>query len=222
MAGGVKRLDAGILVPALAITALIFFSGFFIGYNLNTEKLSVVESDIAAIAKNMQNLQLQFLLFDVLGERAACPLLSATLSEINVRSEKIGSRLELLSADYEAKDYQNYMDMKKEYSRMLLGYWLLANKFKGACDSNVSTVVYFYARECDTCGDQGFVLTYLKMKYKEGILIFALDADLDEPGIQTIKQYYNVTVYPTLVVNGDVHAGFQNTEALETLLEDNA
>jgi len=218
MAERKKRLDKGILVSALVITGLIFFSGFFIGYNLNTEKLSVVKNDITAVTKDIQNFQLEFLLLDVLGENSTCPLLSSTLSDINERSEKIGTRLDKLSPDSEIKDYASYVDMKREYSRLLIGYWLLANKFKNACESNVSTIIYFYAKECDGCGDQSFVLTYLKRQYNETLLIFALDADLDEPGIKTVKEYYNVTAYPTLVVNGIVWSGFQKTEDLQSQL----
>lgn len=217
-----KRLDSGILVSALVITGLIFFSGFFIGYSLNTEKLSAVEREMASVTKDIQNFQLQFLLFDVLGEKAVCPLLSSTLSEINLRSDNIGKRLESVNTDSEIMDYQGYMELKKEYSRVLLGYWLLADKFKGACDSDISTVVYFYAKECDTCGDQSFVLTYLKRRYEERLLVFALDTNLDEPGIRTIKEYYNVTVYPTLVMDGKVLEGFQTTEKLESVIGDRA
>jgi hypothetical protein len=210
-----KRLDSGTLVSALVITGLIFFSGFFIGYGLNTEKLSAVETEMASVTRDIQNFQLQFLLFDMLGEKAACPLLSSTLSEINTRSDGIAKRLENVNADSEVMDYQGYAELKKEYSRVLLGYWLLANKFKEACDSKISTVVYFYAKGCDTCGDQSFVLTYLKRRHEENLLVFALDTDLDEPGIKTIKEYYNVSAYPTLVVNGVVMEGFQNTDTLE-------
>jgi len=219
MADGKKRLDKRLLLSALIITGLIFFSGFSIGYSFNTGKLSAVESDIATVTKDIQNFQLEFLMFDVLGEKSACPLLSSTLSEINVRSEKIGNRLEMLSPDSEIKDYASYVEMKKEYSRVLLGYWLLANKFKKACESNISTVVYFYANQCDSCGDQSFVLTYLKKRYNETLLIFALDADLEEPSVRTIKEFYNVTVYPTLVIDGAIMAGFQKTEVLESQLQ---
>jgi hypothetical protein len=219
MSGVKKQLNIKILVSALLISTLLFSAGFFTGYSINKEKLSSLEYEITNINKDVENFQLQFLLFDILGEKAACPLLEATLSDINKKSYEIGSRLESMESDSEILSHDEYVSMKKEYSRILIGYWLLANKFKKTCESNVSTILYFFAKKCDRCGDQSFVLTYLKRKFGEKLLIFALDADLDEPSIQTLKTYYKITVYPSLVVNEKLHEGFYSTEKLEKELK---
>jgi len=214
-----KKLDVKLLVSALIISALLFGSGIFVGYSINREKLSTIEQDMRSIVGDMQNFQLQLLFLDVLGENATCPLLGATLGDINKKSYDIGSELESYSSESEIMDYNEYLNMKKEYSRLLVGYWLLAGKLRRSCELGADTIVYFYAKECERCDDQAFVLTYLKEKLGSGLLVFALDSELGEPSIQTIQDYYGITSYPSLVVGEDMYAGFHSKETLEKILE---
>ncbi len=216
--GKPKKFDAKILISAIVISALLFTGGILTGYTINKGRLSSIEKDMREITKLVENFQLQFLFFDVLGENSTCPLLSATLSDINDESYEIGSKLTSYGSESEIQDYNEYMDLKKEYSRLLVGYWLLANKLKRSCRSDTKTIIYFFSKKCSRCDDQGFILTYLKRKYKENLLIFALDADLDEPSLQTLKIHYNVTIYPSLIIEGKLYEDFKGKEELENIL----
>lgn len=210
-----KRLDAKLLVSALVISGLLFGSGMIIGYMINREKLTSIESEMNSVVQDVQNFQLQFLFIDVLGENSSCPLLSATLANINRRSYDIGRYLESYSSQSEIQDYESYLRTRQEYSRLLVNYWLLANKLKKSCEMDAETVLYFYSSECSMCEDQAFVLTYLKNKYGDNLLIFALDAELDEPSTKTIVGFYNITAFPSIVVGENLHEGFQSTEMIE-------
>jgi len=213
-----KQLNPRVLISAVIISAMLFSAGLFTGYAINRERLFTVEDDIREILRLVEDLQLQFLFFDVLGENSTCPLLSATLSDINEKSYEIGSKLTEYGSGDEIQDYTNYIELKREYSRLLTGYWLLANKVQDSCSLNATTVVYFFSKECERCDDQGFILSYLKRIYEERLLIFALDADFDEPSIQALKVYFNVTSYPSLIVDGELHEGFYPKEELERIL----
>jgi len=213
-----KKLDSATLIAAVVISALLFIGGVVVGYSINREKLSAIESDMGDITRAIENFQLQFLFFDVLEEGAACPLLSATVTDINEASYRIGSRLTAQDSPDQIQDYTEYVNLKREYSRILVSYWLLANKLKNTCESNVSTVIYFYSEECPMCDDQGFVLTYLKSKEEENLLIFALDADLDEPSVKALKEYYSVGVFPTLIIDGERFEGFSSEQELRDIL----
>lgn len=213
-----KQLNAKILISALVISGLLFSGGLFTGYTLNRERLVTVEEDMRDILRSVENLQLQFLFFDVLGEEATCPLLTETLADINKKSYEIGSKLTDYGSGAEIQDYNEYILLKGEYSRLLTGYWLLMNKVKDSCNIKATTIVYFFAKECDRCDDQGFILTYLKRLHDEDILIFALDADLEEPSIQTLKTYFGVTSYPALIIDEKLYEGYKTKEELEEIL----
>jgi len=214
-----KQLNAKILLSALVISAMFFVAGFSVGYSINREKLTTIESDMKSVVKEVDSFQLQFLFFDILGENATCPLLVDTLSDINQDSYDIGSKLISYGSGDEIQDYDAYVSLKSEYSRLLVGYWLLANKLKEACKHDTSTIIYFYSKECASCDDQGFILTYLKSKYSDKLLIFALDADLGEPSIEVLKKYYSIEEFPSLIIDGEPFDGFHSKEELEEILE---
>jgi thiol-disulfide isomerase/thioredoxin len=212
-----KQLNAGTIISAVIISAILFLSGIYVGYSINREKLSSIETTMKKITSDVQNFQLQFLFIDVLGENATCPFLADTLSSINKESYDIGTRLESYGKEGEMQDYNDYMNQKREYSRLLIGYWLLANKLKKSCKLDANTVIYFYSRECEKCDDQAFILTYFKKNLGENILIFTLDGDLDEPSIQVLKKNYNITAYPHLIVNGESYGRFLSKTELENI-----
>jgi thiol-disulfide isomerase/thioredoxin len=213
-----KKVDTKLLVSAIIISAIIFISGVAIGYGINREKLTTIEQDMNSIIKDVQDFQLQLLFLDVLGENATCPLLSSTLSNINEKSYRIGTRLESYSSESEIQDVNEYNNLKNEYSRLLIGYWLLAGKLRRNCELSANTVIYFYDSGCENCEDQAFVLTYLKNKLEENFLVFALDADSEEPSIIAVKEFYDINKYPSLVVDEELYEGFHSTETLEKIL----
>lgn len=210
----IKQYDKKTIISALIISAILFSSGLFIGYLLNREKLTGIEYHMDTINTDMQNFQLQFLFFDLLGESATCPLLISTLNGINEESYEMGLKLDQYSAENEIKDEHEYSRLKKQYSRILVSYWLLSNKLKGACGLDAATIIFFIGKNCEECDEQSFVLTYLKEKYDDKILIFTLDGSVDEPSIEVLKEYYNVTSYPAVIVNGRRYNGLTTKDQI--------
>ncbi|MEM5871691.1 MAG: hypothetical protein QW051_02340 [Candidatus Aenigmatarchaeota archaeon] len=213
-----KQLNLEMIIASFLVSSIIFISGIFIGYSIGKEKISFIENSLSKISSNIQNFQLQFLFLDVLGENSSCPFLMETLYSINKDSYELGKKLESLGKETELKDYNEFLKQKREYSRMLVSYWLLSNKLKKICYFDADTIVYFYSRNCERCDDQAFVLTYLKQKHEEKLLIFTLDGDLDEPSIKAIKTIYNITSYPYLIINGNGYIGFISKDEIENLI----
>ncbi|MBU0952970.1 MAG: conjugal transfer protein TraF [Nanoarchaeota archaeon] len=210
-----KQLNARLLVTALIIAALLFGAGLVAGFTISRERVSDLEEDVRDVIRDVQNFQLQFLFFDVLGDNATCPLLADTILSINQKSFQISEKLAVFESGSEIKDEATYTTLKQDYSRLLIGYWLLANKLQQACHSDVKTVIYFYENTCDLCADQAFVLNYLKQEYPDTVLIFTLDGRLEEASVKTIKEYYHVDSFPTLIIDGVPYPGFQSLETLK-------
>ena len=209
-----KQYNKKTIISALIISAILFSSGVYVGFLLNREKLSFIETHIDKVNTEMENFQLQFLFFDILGESATCPLLRSTFKEINEESYDIGTKLDQYASDNELKDVEEYDNLKKEYSRIIVSYWLLSNKLKGACGLDAATIIFFIDKECPECDDQSFVLTYLKEKFGDKVLIFTLDGGMKEPSIEVLREYYNVTSYPAIVVNGKRFDGLTKTDVI--------
>ena len=216
-----KRLDSTLLISAFVISLLLFVTGIFVGYSFNKEELGYIEQTMLKTRRDVNNFQLQFLFLDVLGDNATCPFLTNTLSSINEEYYNIGSRLSSYDSENKIMDYDEYLNMKREYSRLSISYWLLVQKLRKSCRMNASTIIYFYSNECTKCDDQGFILTYLKNKLGNRLLVFALDTDLNEPSINVLKTFYNITQYPSLIIDGTPHEGFYPKDKLEAMLHVN-
>ena len=216
-----KQLNVKTLLSALAIAGILFVSGVYTGYSINKERLSAIEVDMRDVVKNIEDFQLQFLFFDTLGGDAACPLLADSLKNINKRSYEIGRKLTENNPDSgEITDYNYYEDLRERYGRVLTSYWLLSTKMKGVCKSQDKTVIFFIEKEAcrkqnpNLCEAQGFVLDNLKRIFEEKLLVFTLHADLKEPSVKALKNYYNITGYPSLVIDGKNYENFQDKDTL--------
>jgi thiol-disulfide isomerase/thioredoxin len=85
------------------------------------------------------------------------------------------------------------------------------------------TVIYFYStnEKCPTCEKESAVLDYFKTQLKQNFLVFAIDEQFGEQEQLTelLKQTYNVTSYPTLIINGDnIYGEFVNKETLTNVV----
>jgi len=66
------------------------------------------------------------------------------------------------------------------------------------------------------------VLTFLKEKLNENLLVYAIDGDLDLAPVEVLKDTFTVNKYPTLIINGEKYEGFFDSKELtEILCSDN-
>jgi len=222
-----KQTNVKTLVSALLIAGLLFGTGVYTGFSINKERLSAIESDLKNALRGIEDFQLQFLFLDVLGGEASCPLLADSLKNINDQAYEIGRKLTENNPETgEITDYNYYTDLSERYSRILTSYWLLATKMKTVCKSQSKTVVFFIEKNAcnnqnpNLCDAQGFVLDNLKRTYDDKLLIFTFHADLKEPSIKVLKDYYKVEKYPTLIIEEKKYEGFQDKGTLIRLLCD--
>ncbi len=222
-----KQLNVKTLASALIISALLFGTGVYTGYTINKERLSAIEIDLKDVIRSIEDFQLQFLFLDTLGGEATCPLLSDSLKNINKQSYEIGRKLTENNPDSgEITDYNYYEDLTERYSRILTSYWLLATKMKAICKSQSKTVIFFIEKDAcnkqspNMCDAQGFVLDNLKRTFDDKLLVFTMHADLKEPSVKVLREYYQVSKYPTLIIEGKKHEGFTDKETLLRILCD--
>ncbi len=108
------------------------------------------------------------------------------------------------------------------YRRYLLAnirYWMFVNRYEKSCGLNSSIVLFFFDEDCKDCLVMADRLTYLKKKYGEKVLVFPLNMYLakDDPVAHTLKIMYNVTDYPTVIIDGKRY-GMMSRDELEGLV----
>ena len=209
-----KRELKGKYLLAAFITAVIFLLGMFLGMVVEGKRAELI-SDIAQEQKlSLGSLQLQYQLISELEQKGNCPAVSSTFEEYMKQLVKAQERLDKYEKDATVNK-ETFNMLKQEYVQAEVNYWLLARKTKELCDRDFVTILFFYTPEeqCPDCNDQSFVLTYIKQLLKEKVLIFSFDATLDrEPIINVLRNSYNLTAYPALVIEGKTVQGMQDKE----------
>ena len=92
------------------------------------------------------------------------------------------------------------------------------------CDADYMNLLYFYSNdpsipmksEQDT---QSVILKELKHEKGNKLMLIPLPVDLDIATINVIKDTYNITTTPTILIDGNIKLeGVQNLETIKILL----
>ena len=214
--GSMRSLSKDKYVIAGAITLGVFLLGLFLGLAIEGKRVNYIESVSRRQNLDFSSLQLQYAFIDQMSQENNCLAVEKTFEE-NINNLE-STRIRLENFDRDATINKNEFDvLKNEYILAQIRYWMLAERTRKLCGSDVVTVLYFFSdeKECQDCDKQAFVLTYLKKKFKDKLLIFSFDSKFEtEPMISLLKTTYNVTSYPTLVIEGKTKTAFQPKESI--------
>lgn len=206
-----------ILIKTTIVTTIVFISGIFFGLWIGEKRVSELERIIVNLNENINNAELQFLFFDVMGEEISCRYLIKEAENLGNEASSLGKEVERFE-NAKKIDENSFRELKKKYTSVLIRDWLMLEKIKKTCNEDYITVLYFYSnKKCEKCEEQGIILLYLKEKFKENFLVFAIDSDVSLEIVRMLKDVYEVKEYPTLVINGEVY-GFLNLKELEGIV----
>ncbi len=210
-----RKIKKSRYLIAFLLTAAVFTIGILIGLLINTERTSFLERENKLQRLDYDSIQLQYLyLTNTLKKDQDC--LSATkalekqISDLGV----LGNKLENFIEDGTA-NIDDYNLLKREYTLAELRYWLFIKNIKDICDSDNVGLLYFYSNNnCDECRTQGLILGKVKSDLKDKLLVFSLDHDFNEPLLNIIKDRYNVTKLPALIIDDEKYEGLHDDEDL--------
>lgn len=199
---------------AFVFSCLIFIIGIFVGNFLSDERVSYLKDIAYKQQLDYQSLELQSLyLTSFKLENESCIAFKKVLEESLVNVAAAQAKAELYMRQ---KSDKRYDDIKREYSIAQIRYLLLDKKLREICNFDTVPLLYFYSdKECADCSPQGTILTYLKEKIKDKLLIFSLDVDFQgEQLIGLFEAQYNITIVPSILINETLNAGLLKKEEL--------
>lgn len=210
-----RKLSKNKYLVAGVITFIVFLLGVFAGLFIETQRLTFTSKSLTQQKVNTASLQLQYVYLDSLQLEENCEAVK----------EIFDSNLETL--DQSMKRVQTYTDsstvdegeftlLSREYILEQIKYWLLANQVKETCNFDIISVLSFFNENCDNCETQTFILEYFKKVLGEKFLLFHFNVDIKEPMISTLLTQYNITSYPTIIVEGEK---FERVIGIENLTE---
>jgi hypothetical protein len=211
-----REFNVKLYVIAGAITVGIFLLGMLFGFVIEGKRVGYIDQQGRDQKLDFGSLQIQFEYLTQLNQEKNCPALLSAMQEYFNKLAITESRL----TDYQKDstlNKENFHTLKREYTQAEISYWLLVSKIKDTCTMNTATALYFYSddTQCSDCGNQAFVLDYLKDIFKEKLLVFAIDSQLqDEALVNIMRSAFNVTRYPTVVVGDKAFSGLADKTVL--------
>lgn len=208
-----KVKQSSIIVVAIILSVILYIAGVMTGLNANKlieQQVDVEITDIKELlddsALDLKSIQLQQYYIDNFPEEDRCALLGAytdhLYDQINSFWQVLPDRLEAYEKENEQTD--EYTAIKREYIRLSLRFWLTTLNAREACDNQeLIGILYFYTPDCEHCIEQGeqFDHFQLLLKRQKNIIIFPIDATFADDTVYMLKQFYNITQYPAVIVN---------------------
>lgn len=214
-----KHVSWEFIFVALILTLTLMAGMFFMGQALSDKKVTQIGDTLEqfAVERNAQDLS----------QRIAKNLPQNNCRALNVATEQTIDDIRQLREDMEVYEqsrkleHDQYELLKKQYTNLLLEYWLTTQEIEDMCGSNIVKILYIYADQpnCPRCGDQGTILTKYRQEYENRLLVFPMDATLDMKPVNLIRSSYDIETYPALIIDDTYYEGFKNYEELGTILE---
>ncbi len=206
------------LALSLFISTVLFIAGIAIGLSIDSMKEKSIEAGINSIERSIYTTEIELMAMDFFGNNVSCPYLNFMATDLADRNSELGKKVEAYEASNKVT-YNDYQDIKKQYTLSLIKNWLIIERIRSHCNSNYTTILYFYSnKDCDRCENQGYILTYFKSLLEDRLMVFAIDGDIDLNVVKMLKYNYNITTYPSLVINGEVYSGFMDKNNLTSIL----
>ncbi len=202
-----------IYLTALVISVMLFSAGVVTGVFIMEWRNRGIEERMESLVLSAEDIAIQLAMMEN-GDCSLFPMfLDAVVKDMGRIEERIGEIENSNEINRFELDY-----LRKRYQILSLKYLLVLDRF-GNCVGNRSVIIYFYdnGKSCKKCEDQGIILTHLKKKYGDGVLIFSFDHSMGLSSVSLLEKKYNVTSFPAVVVNGRTY-GYMTLPELEGLI----
>lgn len=208
-----KRQDIVRYIVVFIITIALFLSATALSSFLNNRKLADIKDIQDTIAIDIASNETQF---QLLQEQSCSDLAVDSLTDtLNETAAKITYSENNISG----KD--QLIQLKRYYSILEIKDYLLMQKIKARCGTNIIPVFYFYttAENCSECVKQSLVLTKMREEYPE-LRVYSFDYNLDLSALQALIKVFKVedTKLPALVLNDKLYTGFKEQEEIEKVI----
>lgn len=214
-----RKISTDKYIVAGIITILIFGLGLTLGIILDDYRYKVVEEVNMEQEVKYLSLQAQYLYLTAFDSYGNCPILSGALKDT---VEDLSDSLSEVIASEEEKSVSDTRRnvITRRYLLDNLRYWLLAKESKERCNLDIVPILYFYSSECPSCPNQGTILTYFKKVFGEQVLVFPINLDFrdQETMVNIVMNQFNVTKYPTIVIDNKKYEGVVSKDQLQEII----
>jgi len=208
-----------VFIKTFFITFVVFVIGLVLGLFIERYFQSDMTSRITSIESSVQEIDLEILYFQSLNDSSSCFVLNQIVRDTNNNLDSLAEQLGGYSEKNIIFTQNEIKDLKTKYTFLLIKDWILQGKIRKNCGMNSVSVLYFYdTKNCDDCIIQGNILSLLKNSFKEKLMVFPLDKNINLAMLRILLNKYNITNIPSVVINDEVYSGIVSEDNLKKIL----
>ena len=206
-------------IVALGVTSLIFIVGLLVGWQMGYAAESQMRSNLEQLRSESYMLEVLSLMRGR-GEMG-CPVFEKQFSEFSQRTVDYGNNLDYLEKKLGKLD-PKVMSLKSDYSLMQMRNYLLLKDLDESCGTKHTVILYFYTNENYSPNtDQGIALGDALAglpEIRDKTLIYHFDVNVKNPVVDALKEQYEVSVLPAMIINGKKYEGFKDAGKCREIL----
>lgn len=213
----VKRKISMTHVIAFIISILLFFVGILMGLQFSYYGMSEVERGFEELKNDEYIMEILILMEE--SDELSCGFYEKQMEKFNSDTYEFGKMLDR-AENAKGKYDPEVMKLKSSYSLMELRDSLLLKQIEKKCNISKIIVYYFYSNgeDYDLRRDQGKVLDMVKRE-SPIIMIYSFDINARSPVTDLMREKYNITSVPAMIINDKKYEGFRNYDELTKIIE---
>jgi hypothetical protein len=211
-----RKLSVPIYLTAFVISLIIFLSGIYVGSLIDNSNLEGISGDVESISQKVSSVQLLLLMEG--NSSSFCPVYTSELDNIDTNVEEVGHKLSYLEEEKQVFDNE----LKKQYFVLQAESYLLSKRVKEVCGDNSVLLINFYSnKDCNVCSQQGGEILKARDSLigKEKVKLYSFDGELGSPVADAFKVQYNVSSYPSIVVDGKTYPGYHDSVQIMDIIQ---
>ena len=204
-----RRISWNIYLIALIISIIIFGVGIMVGLQIEKSVSESLMTDITNTRQSMTSVETMMLSED---SPEFCSFFMEEMNNFDNETASLGQQIGYME-EHRGED----ATLKSEYMTLELRDYLLVKRIDKLCDTKTNTILYFLdSVMCSDCLSQGSELT--KARQNASIRVYSFDMTVNNTAINVLKNSFNVSNYPSLVINGKLYAGSLNSEEIDQIV----
>lgn len=200
-----REFNWKIYVTGFVITSIIFSVGIFVGLQIESEVSSQLIQNIEQTKQKISAVETMLILED---SPVFCEFFAEEVGKFDAETSELGQKIGYME---ERKNIDP--ELKIAYMTLELRDYLLVKKINERCNQNTTLILYFLSsNDCKDCRNQGTELT--KAREENEIRVYSFDSYVNSSVARALIKSYDITSYPSLVINENKYEGLMNKEQI--------
>lgn len=205
-----------LFLEALIITIIIYFFALFLNGYLD-------EKRIESLNDKMTDTTLNFQVVDVMenfktNESNNCELQKKYLFQNFKDIKKVGTDINNYGQLFLSENENISLNKQREYFLKQLTLYRTTLEYNKECKDKIVPVIYFYNSKSVSLDKQSLILEEFSLNHINQTIILSFDINyINEPILQMIKNKYNVTYSPFVIINENTTRTLENQNSVVSL-----